>query len=98
MAPICSCVEVETRRSFLPIRPIGPATKGTVTPATRVRIGSIQSSAATSPASMAMSRSSTVEMRVNASLMKAKSVVKRCVRAAGLSRPSWARSASIRWP
>ncbi len=97
MAPICSWVEVETRRSFRPIRPIGPATNGTVTPATRVSTGSIQISAATSPISIAMSRRRTVEMRVSASLMKAKSVVKRWVSAAGLSRPSWARSESIRW-
>jgi hypothetical protein len=44
------------------------------------------------------SRRKTVDSRVSASLMNRKSVVKRWVRAAGLSRETWARSASIRWP
>ena len=70
---------------------------GPTTAATRVRTGSIHSIAAISATIVATSRRNTVESRVSASLMKAKSVVKRCVSAAGLSRPSWARSASIRW-
>ena len=47
---------------------------------------------------VAISRRNTVDSRVSASLMKPKSVVKRCVSAAGVSRMIWARSASIRWP
>ena len=47
---------------------------------------------------VATSRRNTVERRVSASLMNRKSVVKRWVSAAGLSRPTCARSASIRWP
>ena len=78
--------------------PIGWAANGVTTAATRVRTGSIQSIARTSAERVASSRRNTVDRRVSASRMNTKSVVKRCVRAAGLSRPSWARSASIRCP
>ena len=79
MAPICSCVEAATRRSLRPIRAIGWAMSGAVTAATSVRTGSIQSIAATRATRVAISRSETVDRRVRASLMKAKSVVKRWV-------------------
>ena len=63
-----------------------------------VRTGSIHSIAAIRAMIVVISRRNTVERRVSASRMKAKSVVKRWVSAAGLSRPIWARSASIMWP
>jgi hypothetical protein len=88
MAPICSWVDVATRLSFWPMRPMGCAMKGTVTAAPSVSTGSIHTMATTSAAMVATSRRNTVESRVSASLMNAKSVVKRWVRLAALSRPS----------
>jgi hypothetical protein len=98
VAPICSWVEVATRRSRRPSLPIGTTTRGATSAAASVSTGSIQSMAATRAMTVPTSRRSTVESRVRSSFTKVKSVVKRCVREAGLSRPSWARSASMRWP